>query len=146
MRLPPLVWMYLPIFGIRSTCDSTWRPNSRSTFSRSSRIGSKICVSAGGEGFTAVQVGTLSRAEEGMKVRGRSLRRLLDRDAMHLRQRGNDSGDMRRLVPLAAMRHRRQKRAVGLAQETIERYGPDRLPQGLGFRKRHDARERDVEA
>ena len=29
MRLPPLVWMYLPICGISSTCDCTWRANSR---------------------------------------------------------------------------------------------------------------------
>ncbi len=71
MRLPPLVWMYCPIFGMSSTCDSTWRPNSRSTRSRSPRIGSKICESSG-VFSTAAQVGTLSRPEQAVKV-GRGL-------------------------------------------------------------------------
>ena len=54
--------------------------------------------------------------------------------------------DVRRLVALAAVRHRRQKRAVGFDQQPIERHAARRLAQLRAFGKRHDAGERDVEA
>jgi hypothetical protein len=53
MRLPPLVRMYCPICGISATFDWTWRANSSSTFSRSARIGSKICDRASDDFSTA---------------------------------------------------------------------------------------------
>src|SRR5436190_20838300 len=102
--------MYLPMVGISSTCDCTCRTNSRSTFSRSSRIGSKICASASGDlasfstGNTAK---TLSRAEERVEVGGRPLPHVGGGDAVQFGQRVGDARDKGRLVALAAVRRRR---------------------------------------
>ena len=63
-----------------------------------------------------------------------------------LRQGGHDARDICRLVPLPAVRHRRQKRAVGFGQQPIERHAPGRLAQRPGLGKRHDPGERDEEA
>ena len=58
-------------------------------------------------------------------------------------------GDMpheRRLVALAAIRHRREIRAVGLDQHAVERHAPRDVLQLDRVLERDDARERDVEA
>src|SRR5213593_3105034 len=101
--------MYCPILGMSSTCDWTWRTNSRSTFSRSARIGSKICDRASDDFSTAVQVETLSRAEQGVKVRRRLVGEVGGIPPMDLGKCTDHSGDVGWLVPLPAIRHRRQK-------------------------------------
>src|SRR5438552_11018260 len=98
--------MYSPIRGISSTCDWTWRANSASTFSRSARIGSKICESAGVV-FGTVQPQTLSRPEQGVKVRGRAAVHLCTFDAVPFGQGPEHLRHVRRLVALAPVRHRR---------------------------------------
>src|SRR6266513_6514434 len=123
--------MYWPIFGISSTCDCTCRANSRSTFSRSARIGSKICDRANDDFSTAVQVETLSRAEQGVKVRRRLVRKVGGIPPMYLGKCTDHSGHVGRLVPLPAIRHRRQKRTIGLNQQSIERHAPRGLAQLL---------------
>src|SRR6266850_6805437 len=138
-RLPPLVWMYLPMVGMSWTCDCTCRANSRSTFSRSSRIGSKICASA------SINLRTLSRPEEAVEVRGRPVAHILGGHAVHVGQRAGDLRDVRRLVARAAMRRRRQKRAVGLDERAIQRDASRRLPQLRRLRKCDDARPGNVE-
>src|SRR5438093_285773 len=115
--------MYSPMRGISSTCDWTCRANSLSTFSRSARMGSKICESAGVV-FGTVQRGTLSRPEQAVKVRGRASVHLRTFDAVQLRQGPDDVRDVGRLVALAAMRHRREKRTVGLGQQANDRDAP----------------------
>src|SRR6185436_17789496 len=146
-RLPPLVWMYFPMVGISWTCDSTCLPNSRSTFSRSRRIGSKICASASGDlasfstGNTAK---TLSRAEERVEVGGRPLPHVGGGDAVQFGQRVGDARNIRRFVALAPVRRRREKRAVGLHERAIERHAPGRVTQLCRPRKRDDARPRDI--
>src|ERR1043166_440800 len=147
-RLPPLVWMYLPMVGISWTCDSTWRPNSRSTFSRSARMGSKICASARGDlaSFsTKSQLKTLSRAEERVEIRGRPRPHVGRWNAVHLCQRLGDLRDKRRLLALAAMRRRREKRAVGFNQRAIDRHAARGIAQVGRSWKRDDARPRDAE-
>src|SRR5580704_14032655 len=146
MRLPPLVWMYWPIFGISSTCDCTWRANSRSTFSRSARIGSKISDRAGVVFSTGLRTKTLSRAEQGMKVRGCLPGQVVPRQLVHLRQRLEHAPDVGRLVPLAAIRHRREERTVGFDEQAIERHAPHGLAQLRGLGKGQNACQRDVEA
>src|SRR5215813_6886339 len=121
-RLPPLVWMYLPMVGISWTCDCTCRPNSRSTFSRSSRIGSKIWASASGDlaSFsTKIPAKTVSRAEERVEVRGGPRPHGFGGNAVDFRQRVRDAADVRRLVAFASVGRRREKRAVGLNQRAI---------------------------
>src|SRR5260221_14397334 len=113
-----------------------------STFSRSARIGSKICDRAGDAFSTAVQLETLSRPEQGVKVRTGAPPELRSVEAMHFRKRADHSHDVRGLVALAAEGHRRQKRTVGLGQQPIDRHAPYGLTQFLGARKRDDARER----
>src|ERR1051325_1682276 len=119
--------MYWPIFGMSSTCDWTCRANSRSTLSRSARIGSKICDRASEDFCTAAQVETLSRAEQGVEVR-HYLRRKVDRiPSVHVGECTHDSGDVGRLVALAAVRHRRQKRTIGFDEQPIERHAARRV-------------------
>src|SRR5258708_29864331 len=98
MRLPPLVRMYWPICGISWTLDSTWRANSWSTFSRSARMGSKICDSAGDDFSTAVQLKTLSRPEERVEVGRRARRQLLGRQPVQAGQGRDHARDVGRLV------------------------------------------------
>src|SRR5438093_1228451 len=124
MRFPPLVWMYLPMRGISSTCDSTCRPNSRSTCSRSARIGSKICERGGEEFSTATQLKRVPsdhkfrrvskpiRPEQLVEIRRRLLLDAGDRNVEQLGERGAHPHDMRGFVSLAPERHRRQERAV----------------------------------
>src|SRR5712664_1960467 len=135
--------MYWLIFGIRSTFDWTWRANSRSTFSRSPRIGSKICERAGDDFSTAFRVKTLSRPEQGVEVGRRARRQVAWGYAAHLRQGRDDARHVRRLVPLAAVRHRREKRAVGFGQEPIEGHAAGGLAQRLRLRKCNDPGQRD---
>ena len=143
MRLPPARWMYAPISGIRSTCDSTWRPNSASTRSRSSRIGSKIWASAAGVlGTGVIRRVHLTILARGVSTRGAALiARLREPPAEQVREvrrccrssaaagtpRSPASArshphDPGRLVPLAAVRHRRQVRAVGFDEQPIDRH------------------------
>src|SRR5436190_1303613 len=145
-RFPPLVWMYWPIFGIRSICDWTCRPNSRSTRSRSARIGSKSCARAIDDFSTAVQVRTLSWPEQRVEVGGRARRDVMRRDVVELRKRRHDEADVSRLVSLPAMRHRRQKRAVRFGEEPVERHSSDHVAELDRFWKGEDAGQRNVEA
>src|SRR5436190_1621902 len=146
-RFPPLVWMYWPIFGIRSICDWTCRPNSRSTRSRSARIGSKSCARGIDDFSTAAQVRTLSWPEQRVEVRRGPLSHIARRHSVELCQRLDDAAHVGGLVAFAAIGHRRQKRAVGLGQEPIERYRAYGVTQPRRcLRKRDDARHRNVEA
>ena len=56
----------------------------------------------------------------------------------------DDPRDIRGLIPLAAIRRRGKVRAVGLDEQVIHRDGSSRFPKVPRFRKRNDARERDV--
>src|SRR5580765_8832640 len=112
IRLPPLVRMYCPICGISATFDWTWRANSSSTFCRSARIGSKICDRASDDFSTRFTFKTLSRPEQGVEIRGSLAGQVRGGRPMHLGQRLDDAGDVGRLVPLAAVRHRGEKRTV----------------------------------
>src|SRR5215471_3982569 len=138
--------MYWPICGISCTFDCTWRANSWSTFSRSARIGSKICDSSGDDFSTVVQVRTLSRPEERVEVGGRLRRHGIGGDAVHVGQSGHNACDVRRFVPFPSVWDRREKRAVGLGQQPIERHSANRVTQRLRPWKREDAGERDEEA
>src|SRR5262249_41418908 len=127
--------MYLPMVGISSTCDWTWRPNSRSTFSRSARIGSKICDSADEVFSTGFSGRTLSRPEERVEVRGGARGHVVPCQPVEVGQGLDDASDIRRLVALAAMRHRRQKRTVGFCQQPIDRNPAHRFTEIGGARK-----------
>src|SRR5712671_5136327 len=129
MRLPPLVRMYWPICGISATFDWTWRANSSSTFSRSARIGSKICERASDDFSTAFSFKTLSRPEQGMEIGGGAGGQVAWRDLEHAGQGGHDPRDVGRLVSLPAVGHRREKRAVCFGQQPIERHAPGGLAQ-----------------
>jgi hypothetical protein len=58
-----------------------------------------------------------------VEVRGRAPAEVVSPEAVERAKRLGDARDMRRLVPGAAMRHRCEKRAVGLRQEAIHRDG-----------------------
>src|SRR5437762_431213 len=118
IRLPPLVWMYLAIFGISSTWDCAWRANSRSTCSSSLRIGSNICDRAGAFS-TVAQVETLSRAEQRAKVCGGSQGNVRRVAMPEIGQSGDYARDVGRLVPFAPIRDRGKKRAVGFGQHRV---------------------------
>src|SRR4051794_26811050 len=136
--------MYWPIWGISATFDWTWRANSSSTFSRSARIGSKICERASDVFSTRIPK-TLSRAEQGVEIRRGSPGDLRRRFLVHVGQGGHDPGDVGRLVALPPVRDRREEGAVGLRQEAIQRHRADGVAQIRGLWKGQDARERDVE-
>src|SRR5260370_861715 len=125
--------MYWPIFGISSTWDCTCRANSRSTFSRSARIGSKICDRASDVLSTVIQLETLSRPEQGVEIRHGSIGEVGALQSVHLRKRVDHSGHVGGLVPLPAERHRRKERAVRLGEQPFERYAPHGLAQRLGL-------------
>ena len=137
--------------GSARPATATWRANSRSTFSRSSRIGSKICDESERRFFHG---GSRSKLYHGrnrrVEVRGRSAGRSVARAASCRAARPARSttrDDVRRLVALAAVRHRREERAVGFDQaaDRAARARAD-LAQVAGLRKREDAGQRDVEA
>src|SRR4051794_20339495 len=109
IRLPPLVRMYWPICGMSATLDWTWRANSSSTFARSARIGSKICDRASDDFSTGFRLKTLSRPEQGMKVRPGLVGDAARRQLVQLGEHGRNAADVGRLVPLATVGHRRQK-------------------------------------
>src|SRR3954465_13962706 len=127
--------MYWPICGIKATLDWTWRANSSSTFSRSARIGSKICDRAGDDFSTGVRFKTLSRPEQGVKVGPGLQREVGGVHPVQVGERGRHPRDVRRLVALAAVRHRREKRAVGFNQQPVERHPPGGLAQWFSLRK-----------
>jgi hypothetical protein len=77
------------------------------------------------------QVKLLSEAEEGVGVRGRLARQLVDRDPSDARDLLRDERDVGRLVSLPAMRDRSEVRAVGLKDEAVERDRGDGLADGL---------------
>ena len=56
-----------------------------------------------------------------------------------------DVTDIGRFVAPAAMRDGREKRAVGLGQQAIERDDPAVSRRSAGLRERDDASERNVE-
>src|SRR5262249_7183131 len=130
---------------MRSTCDWTWRPNSRSTFARSARMGSKICERSIEELATAVRR-TLSRPEQAVKVRRGPSRELAFVHFEQSRETGDHASHMGRLIALAAMRHRREKGTVGFGEQTFHRHEADGLAKIGRFGKRDDARDRNEEA
>ena len=67
-------------------------------------------------------------------------------DAAQPRDRLADMAHPRRLVALAAVRHRREVGTVGLDQHAVERNAARDLLQLDRVLERDDARERDVEA
>src|SRR4029079_14209645 len=105
IRLPPLVRMYCPIWGIRATFDWTWRANSSSTFCRSAWIGSKSGDRASDDFSTRFMFKTLSRPEQGVEIGGGAGGGLAHRDLVHPGQCLDHAGDVGGLVPLAAVRH-----------------------------------------
>ena len=85
-------------------------------------------------------------AEHGRRV-GEGLRRGLgDGQPSHAGHCLQDAYDPRRFVASAALGCRRQVRTVGLHQPAVRRDRGGHGAQRLGARKRHDARERHVEA
>src|SRR5258705_3102004 len=121
--------MYWPIFGISSTWDWTCRANSRSTFSRSARIGSKICDRPSEDFSTAVQVETLSRPEQGVEIGRRLIGELGGVPPVHLRKCVDHPGDIGGLVPLPPIRYRREEKALGFRQQPVERHAARSLGQ-----------------
>ena len=168
-RLPPLVWMYLPICGIRSTCDCTWRANSlldplevrrgsaRTAATRSAgefggRLGSKLVnltIGRSGVSTRAPSAAADSCAAYGRQRNARSSTASMactsdprtDRPVL-----GARATTQRRLVPLAAVRHRRQKRAVGLDEQPIDAAPRGRVADVPPFGNVTMPAQRDVEA
>src|SRR3954463_13388773 len=130
-----------------------WRTNSRSTASRSSRIGSKICprsaesgefciVSAkkvlpGKDRFTILELlAECQRAkplllssfrqssEERHEIAGHPRGEIDERYAPDLGQLGDNFGNIGRFVPFAAVRDRREKRGIRLSEDAICRNHP----------------------
>ena len=84
-------------------------------------------------------------AEEPAKIVGRRDGDLGEFDPAQLCDLFGDTDDECRLVALAAVRHRRQKRAVRLDQDPVDRNSPRGFADAVRRRKRHDPREADVE-
>ena len=117
----------------------------------SSRIGSNICARVAAEGFCAVGFTLVHQtiSARGVSTRGtpNSCQELSYGPNRRTKfspvasatcsgvvsaQRSDRLGhahDVRRLVPRAAMGHRREKRAVGFDQQTIERHHPGHFVQ-----------------
>ncbi len=87
--------------------------------------------------------GLVEQAEE---ILGRHLRQCFRRKAAQLRQERRGMDDESRLVALAAMRHRRQVRRVGLDQDPVERHRSGDGAQLLGLLEGDDPGERQIEA
>src|SRR5688572_1576996 len=147
------------------TCDWTCRENSRSTSRRSSRIGSKSWASVAAEGFGAAgfksnlnisrrrasprglrQSGPSNRSgrEDPYKVGGRRGRYRVTRRSLQAGNRFGHLDDVRRLVALAAIRYRSQKRAVGLDEQPVQWDQTRHFLQFRGARKRDDTGQRQV--
>src|SRR5690242_12509405 len=69
----------------------------------------------------------------------------LDRNLAQACDLTGNMGDERRLVALAAIRHRRKIRTVGFDQHPVERHALRNILHRGGVLERHDAGERDVE-
>ena len=78
-----------------------------------------------------------------MKVRGGSAGELAAVHLVQLRENCDNPSDMSRFVPRPTMRNGRKKGAVGFRQQPVEWHRSCRLTQVVGFRKRHDAGQRD---
>src|SRR6476620_7804703 len=133
--------MYLPMRGMRSTCDCRWRPNSRSTFSRSPRIGSKSRTrSAGVRWIVRFKARQSDHRTRRVSTRGRAVLAAEPDEIV-----GDDPGDClalrpadlsqmlghardpRRLVALAPKWDRREEWAVGLGEQLSVRYHVHRI-------------------
>src|SRR5437764_674956 len=104
-----------------------------------------ICDRPGDDFSTAVQAETLSRPEQGVKVRGRPTGEVVRRQPVDLGERTDDAGDVGRLVPLPTIWDRRKKGTVCLRQQALDGHTTRGLPQLRGLRKRDDAGERNME-
>src|SRR5438105_4995901 len=137
--------------GMSATCDSRWRTNSRSTFSRSSRIGSNICARTADESVCAVgftpdnDIPTKLWLEQPLEVGLDGFTNVVSTHAPQLRNGFRNADHVRRLIPLPAIGYGRKKRTVCLDQQAIERHHLRDFLQLEGARKRDDAGQRDVE-
>ena len=112
--------------GSASTCDSTWRANSVSTCSRSARIGSKICDRASDDFSTMVQVGLYHGRNKRMEVAPSVCRGEIGRRPIAVQPAPCVATTWRTCpgsLRFPRMRHRRQKRAVGLDEQPVDRHG-----------------------
>ena len=66
------------------------------------------------------------------------------RHAFQFRQHRGGVHHKGRLVGLAPVRHRRQKRRVGLHQQPVQRHGLDDIAQGVGILEGGDAGDRNI--
>ena len=64
-------------------------------------------------------------AGTGCESSPRSVRQRARVHLIQLGQRRHDADDVGRLVPLSAVGHRREKRAVGFGHQSIDRHGAD---------------------
>ena len=128
MRLPPLVWMYLPIFGISVDLrldvarelaldllevGADRLEDLRQGERRFFHGGSAVHETLSRRGTSAVESSPPCASRQ---VRRRGMPGAASASAV------DDPRDVGRLVPLAAIRHRREKRAVGFGQQPIERH------------------------
>src|SRR6185436_6640142 len=157
-----------------ATRDWMWRTNSRSTASRSSRIGSKICARSAESGefcimsannelpgkdrFTILELlagcqrakplllsSFRQRAKEHCEIARHLGRKIAGRNAADLRKLRDDVRDIGRFVPLAAVRYRRQIRRVRLSQNSISRRHSRCRTDRVCTRKRQDPCKREIE-
>src|SRR5207237_2434196 len=137
--------------AISATWDSRWRTNSRSTLSRSSRIGSNICARTADESVCAVgftpdnDIPTKLWLEQPLEVGLGGFTNFVSAHAPQLPDGFRDADHMRGLVPFPAIGHGRTKRTVCLDQQAIERHHLRDFLQLERARKRDDAGQRDVE-
>ena len=86
-----------------------------------------------------------SRPSRFCGVRRRLAGHGVERFAAKLGQTARRVNDIRRLARLAAQRHRREKRAVGLDHDAIGWRVARRFPNAVRVLEREDARERQIE-
>src|SRR5262249_19183439 len=93
-----------------------------------------------------LQVSTLSRPEQRVEVGRRARPEVRGRELVDDSERLDEARDVGGLVALAAIWHRREKRAVRFCQEPIQRNAPHGRAKFLRFRKGDDPGQRDEKA
>src|SRR5262245_43361186 len=86
-----------------------------------------------------------SWGEQRMKTARGPRRQVCDRDANDGGNRVEHARNVRWLVALASVRHRRQKWAVGLDKQAVDRHRANRAAERVGLWKCDDAGQRHVE-
>ena len=94
----------------------------------------------------AAHDGARDFGEQAEEIVGGRVFEVLRADALQRRERGGGVRDKGRFVALAAMRHRREIRCVGLDQQPVERHVFQNRAQFVRFLERRDAGHGDVEA